>query len=80
MDRRNAVMALGVGLIGILSGKAESGESKPPVTAKALTWWEPEPMRIIWKMDDTEVIELQMGDEKIEINTSEIFEALKEGR
>ncbi len=81
MDRRKALMALGVAIVGIVSGKAKfvSGDDKTYVTQTIDTWWKARPTMILWKMDDTEVIKLQMGDETIEIKPSEIFEALKGG-
>jgi hypothetical protein len=78
MNRRKALMALGVVALGVVSGQAKYVKGE---TYKSTA---PEPVdlssRIIWEMDNTPIIELRMGKEKIEIKTSEIFEALKGGR
>ena len=78
MDRRKALMALTMGLLGIWSGEAKAEEKKQDTFKR--DWWEQKPQRLRWILDNTEAIELQLGLETIEIKPSEIFEALKEGR
>ena len=71
MNRRTALKVLGVGTIACFAGKkvyAQTNEFK---------WtWQTE--RITWDMDDIKIVELRYQNEIIEIDTKDIFEALKE--
>ena len=86
MDRRKALLALIATIIGVMSGKAKFVYGKEKTIQGDITWAGTENMadfkvsRIIWEIGDIETIEVRMKNEKIEIKTSEIFKALKEGR
>jgi hypothetical protein len=84
MDRRKALMALVGTTVGLMSGRAifaSDETTEATINASHLAnLFTKRPNRIVWSMDDIDTIELRWKGAKIEIKTSEIFEALKEGR
>ena len=78
MTRRQALLALMAGTIGILSGRNVAlTQDKETISNSKLRFTNLKPNRVVWCMDEIETIELRFSDEKIEIKTKEIFEALR---
>ncbi len=81
MDRRKALMALLAASVGIISGRAIFASDETTINSSHLVNLSIEkPNRIVWLIDEIDTIELRWKDERIEIKTLEIFEALKERR
>jgi hypothetical protein len=71
MNRRTALKLLGIGTVACLTGTYVYADTKN------LTWTH-QPERVVWHMDKIKVVELRYENEVIEIDTKEIFDALKE--
>ena len=80
MTRRQALLALMAGTIGIIGGggrvafPTEQGDFTTP---SKVTFNNFKPNRVVWHMDEIKTIELILKGEKIEIKTGDIFEALR---